>query len=87
MTTVLLTRDEAITLFTHSALEVADMWTGDPDHLTRVLHGDTIAGLDPITRERARHHRGVTRLVTRAGHHDIITDETDGIISWALALA
>ena len=86
MTPVLLTRDEAINLFTDSALAVADTWTGHPDHLTRVLHGHPVAGLDPVTRERVRHHRAITRLVTNAGHHDIITDQTDGIISSTLAL-
>jgi len=86
MTHVLLTRDEAIELFTHSALPLADTWTGHPDQLTRILHGHTVTGMDPVTRERARHHRAITRLITGAGHHDIITDQTDGIIAWAFAL-
>ena len=82
---VLLTRDEAIALFSQSAFALADTWTGSGSRLARHLAGvGGTAGLDPVTRERVRHHQRIVGLIIRAGYHDIITDEADGIAQHAL---
>jgi hypothetical protein len=84
-TRVLLTRDEAIGLFSESAFPLADTWTGTAHRLARHLVGvGSTAGLDPLTRERVRHHHRIVGLIIRAGYDDIIVDEADGILEQAL---
>ena len=82
---MLLTRDEAIALFSESAFPLADTWTGNAHRLAQHLAGGgSTGGLDPLTRERVRHHQRIVGLIIRAGYDDIITDEADGIAQQAL---